>query len=81
MSQLPPDQEPFTDHLTQYIWHKQKRDLWLSDSMSHIMTTYRRKDMTDWHNSKMDRCVDIFRRSMGTDPERSTRDWMRMCYP
>jgi len=81
VSQLPPDQEPFTDHLTQFIWHKQKCDLWLSDSMNNVMTIHRRKDMADYHQSHMDKCVDMFRRIMMHNPGRITTDWMRMCYP
>ena len=80
MSQLPPDQEPFTDLLTQYVWLRQKRDLWLSDEMSHH-PIHRRKDMADYHQSHMDKCVDMFRRIMMHNPDRITTDYMRMCYP
>ena len=80
MSQLPPDQEPFTDLLTQYVWLRQKRDLWLSDEMSHH-PIHRRKDMADHYNLGMDRRSNIFRRIMMHNPGRITTDYMRMCYP
>ena len=76
-----PDQLPFTDHLTQHMYHEQRRDSYLTSPRFNEMPIHWRKEMADYHNKRMDYLVHLFRRIIMNDPERVTRDWMVGCFP
>lgn len=74
------DQFPFTDHLTQFMWHRQNRDKILNYPDPSV-SLHIQKEWCDWHQVRMDRLQEMFHRIMLHEPNRVIRDWMRMCYP